>query len=77
VADVVEAELFGLLFQWGDQAFVEADGGTAFAANNVVMMVIRLLGEIEGFSGQDDPLDQAGLPEGLQDAVDGGAVADL
>ena len=40
VADVVEAELFGLLFQWGDQAFVEADRGTAFAADNVVMMVI-------------------------------------
>jgi hypothetical protein len=42
----------------------------------MVMMVAGLLGKIEGFAVQNDPLDQAGLPEGLEDSVDGGAVAD-
>ena len=73
----MEAELFGLLFQWGDQAFVETDGGAAFPADDVVMMVIRFLGKIEGFAPEDDPLDEAGFSQGLQNPVDGGAVADL
>lgn len=77
VADVVEAELFGLFFQRGEQAFVEADGGAAFSADDMVMVVAGLLGKIEGFPCQNDSLEQAGFPQGLKDAVDGGAVADL
>jgi hypothetical protein len=50
VADILEAELFGLFFQWGDQALIETDGGAAFPADDVVMMVIRFLGKIEGFA---------------------------
>ena len=44
VADVMEAELFGFFFQRGDEAFVEADGGAAFSADDVVMVVAGLLG---------------------------------
>ena len=48
--DVVEAELFGLLFQGGDQALVETDGRAAFPADDVVMVVAGLLGKIEGLA---------------------------
>ena len=77
VTDVVEAELFGLLFQGGDQALVEADGGAAFTADDMVMVVVGLLGKVEGFSAQNDTLNQAGFAEGLQDAINRGSVADL
>lgn len=73
----MEAELFGFFFQRGDKAFVEAYGGAAFSADDVVMVVAGLLGKIEGFALQDEALNEAGLPEGLEDAVDGGAIADL
>ena len=77
VVDVVEAELFGPLFKGGDEAFVQADGGAAFPADDVVMVVAGLLGKIEGFALQEEALNEAGLPEGFEDAVDGGAIADL
>ena len=77
VPDVVKAELFGLLFQGGDQALVETDGGAAFPADDVVMVVAGFLRKIEGLSRQNDPLNQAGFAEGLQNAINGGAVADL
>ena len=77
VTDIVETELFGFLFQGGDQAFVEADRGTAFPADNVVMVMTGLLGKIKGLASQDNALDQTSFAEGLQYAVDGGPVADL
>jgi len=77
MADIAEAELFGPFFQRRDEAFVQADGGAAFPADNVVMVVAGLLGKIEGFSGENDPLDQARLPQRFQDAVDRGPVTDL
>jgi hypothetical protein len=40
VADVVEAELFGLLFEGGDEALIQADGGATLPADNVVMVVV-------------------------------------
>jgi hypothetical protein len=73
----VEAKLFGFLFQRGDQAFVETDRGTAFPADDVVMVMVGLLGKIEGLASQDNALDQTGFAEGLQYAVDGGPVADI
>ena len=77
VANLTETELFGFFFQRGDQTFIEADGTAAFSADDVVMMVIGLLGKIQGFAGKNDPLDQAGFPERFQNSVDGGPVADL
>ena len=59
----MEAELFGLLFQWGDQAFVETDGRAAFPADDVVVVMAGLLGKIEGLARQDEALNEAGLPE--------------
>jgi len=61
VADVVEAELFGLLFQGGDQALIETDRGAAFPADDMVMVVAGLLGKVERLARQNDPLDQAGF----------------
>ena len=61
VADIVEAELLGLLFQRGDQALIETDGGAAFPADDMVMVVAGLLGKVEGLARQNDPLDQAGF----------------
>ena len=46
VADVAEAELAGFFFQGGDEAFVEADGGVALPADDVVVMVVGFLGKI-------------------------------
>ena len=46
VADVAEAEFFRRFFEGGDEAFVEADGGVALPADDVVVMVVRLLGKI-------------------------------
>lgn len=77
MADVVEAELFSLLFQRRDQTFVEADRGAAFPADNMVMVVTGLLRKIERLSRQNDPLHQAGFAEGLQNTVNGRPVADL
>jgi hypothetical protein len=39
VTDVAEAKSFGRLFQGGDEALVQANGGAAFPADNVVMVV--------------------------------------
>jgi len=77
VADVAEAKLLGLLLQWGDQTFIQADGGAAFPADDVVMVVTGLLGKIKGFPVENDPLDETCFPQGFQNAVDGGAIADL
>lgn len=77
MADLVESELLGLFFQRRDQALVEANGGAAFAADDVVMVVTGLLGKVEGFPAQNDALNQAGFAKGLEDAIDGGPVADL
>ena len=73
----MESQLLGFFFQRGDQALVETDGGAAFPADDVVMVMTGLLGKIEGLASQDNTLDQTNLAEGLQDAVDGGPVADL
>ena len=77
MADVVEAELFSLLFQRRDQTFVEADRGAAFPADNMVMVVTGLLRKVESLARQNDPLNQAGLAEGFQNTVNGRPVADL
>ena len=77
VADVAEAKSFGRLFQGGDEAFVQTNGGAAFPADDVVMVVAGLLGKIESFALQDEALNEAGLPEGLEDSINGGAIADL
>jgi len=77
VVNILKAELAGFFFQWGDEALVEADGGAALAANDVVMVVARLLGQVEGFAIEGDSLGEAGLAERVEDAVDGGAVAHL
>ena len=77
MTDIVKAELFSLFFQRGDQALIETDGGAAFPADDVVMVVAGFLRKIEGLSCQNDPLNQAGFAEGLQNSINGGAVADL
>ena len=77
VVNILKAELVGFFFQWGDEALVEADGGAALAANDVVMVVARLLGQVEGFAFEGESLGEAGLAEGVEDSVDGGAVAHL
>jgi len=77
MADVMKAELAGLLFQWRDEAFVQADGRAAFPADNVVMVVVRLFREVERFSFENEALDQAGLPQGFQNSIHRGSVADL
>jgi hypothetical protein len=41
------------------------------------MVVVCLLREVERFALENEALDQAGLPEGLEDSVNGGAIADL
>jgi hypothetical protein len=56
VADVVEAELTGFFLKRGNQALVEADGGVAFAADDVVVMMLRLLRKVESFSPKRDSL---------------------
>ena len=47
----------------------------AFAADDVVVMVIRLFGKVESFSFEGDSLEEACLAEGFEDSVDGGAIA--
>ena len=73
----MEAELTGFFFQGGDQALVEADGGVALAADDVVVMVVGLLGKVKGFAFEGESLGEACLAEGVEDPVDGGAVAQL
>jgi hypothetical protein len=75
VADVVEAELTGFFFQGRNQALVEADGGVAFAADDVVVMVLRLLGKVESFSPKRDSLQEAGFIKGFEDPIDSGSIA--
>ena len=77
VVNILKAELVGFFFQWGDEALVEADGGAALAANDVVMVVARLLGKIKSFALEGESLGEASLVERVEDAVDGGAVAHL
>lgn len=73
----MEAELAGFFFQRRDQTFIEADGGAAFPADDVVMVMAGLLRKIKGLALENESLNQAGLPEGFQNSVDGGPVADL
>jgi len=75
VADVVEAELTGFFFQGRNQALVEADGGVAFAADDVVVMVLRLLGKVESFSPKRDSLQETGFIKGFEDPIDSGSIA--
>jgi len=75
VADVVEAELTGCFLKRGNQALVEADGGVAFAADDVVVMVLRLLGKVESFSPKRDSLQKAGFIKGFEDPIDSGSIA--
>ena len=44
MTDIVKAELLGFFFQRVDQALVETDGGAAFPADNVVVVMAGLLG---------------------------------
>jgi hypothetical protein len=76
VADIAEAELTGFFFQRGDEAFIQADRGAAFPADNVVMVVAGLLGKIKGFPVKNDPLDETCFPQGFQNAVDRSPVTD-
>jgi hypothetical protein len=75
VADVVEAELTGFFLKRGNQTLVEADGGVAFAADDVVVMVLRLLGKVESFSPKRDSLQEAGFIKGFEDPIDSGSIA--
>ena len=77
MADIAEAELAGFLFQWGDEAFVQANGGATFSANDVMMVVVRLLGEVKRFALENEALDQAGFAKGLENAIHRGPVADF
>ena len=77
VADVLEAELAGFFLERCDEALVEANGRATLAANDVVMMVTGLLGQVEGFAFEGESLGEAGLAEGVEDSIDGGAVAHL
>ena len=38
-------------------------------------MVTGLLGQVEGFAFEGESLGEAGLAEGVEDSIDGGAVA--
>ena len=75
VADVAEAELTGFFLKRGNQALVEADGGVAFATDDVVVMVLRLLRKVESFSPKRDSLQEAGFIKGFEDPIDSGSVA--
>jgi hypothetical protein len=75
VADVVEAELTCFFLKRGNQALVEADGGVAFAADDVVVMVLGLLGKVESFSPKRDSLQEAGFIKGFEDPIDSGSIA--
>lgn len=75
MADVAEAELTGFFLKRGNQALVEADGGVAFAADDVVVMVLRLLREVESFSPKRDSLQEAGFIKGFEDPIDSSAIA--
>ena len=75
MADVVEAELTGFFLKRGNQALVEADGGVAFAADDVVVMVLGLLGKVESFSPKRDSLQEAGFIKGFEDPIDSGSIA--
>ena len=71
----MEAELTGFFLKRGNQALVEADGGVAFAADDVVVMVLRLLGKVESFSPKRDSLQEAGFIKGFEDPIDSGSIA--
>ena len=71
----MEAELAGFFLERCDQALVEADGGVAFAADDVVVMVLRLLGKVESFSPKRDSLQEAGFIKGFEDPIDSGSIA--
>jgi hypothetical protein len=75
VADVVEAELTCFFFQGRNQALVEADGGVTFAADDVVVMVLRLFREVESFSPKRDSLQEAGFIKGFENPIDSGSIA--
>ena len=75
MADVVEAELTGFFLKRGNQTLVEADGGVAFAADDVVVMVLRLLRKVEGFTPKRDSLQKAGFIKGFEDPIDSGSIA--
>ena len=46
VVNVLKAELAGFFLERCDEALVEADGGVTFAADDVVVVVVRLLGKV-------------------------------
>ena len=71
----MKPKLPGFFFQSGNQALVEADGGVALAADDVVVMVISLFREVESFSAKRDSLKKAGFIKRFEDPVDGGAIA--
>jgi hypothetical protein len=75
VADVVEAELTCFFLKRGNQALVEADGGVAFAAYDVVVMVLRLLRKVKSFSPKRDSLQESGFIQGFEDPIDSGSIA--
>jgi len=54
---------------------VEADGGVAFATDDVVVMVVRLLRKVESFSPKRDSLQETGFIKGFENPIDGGAIA--
>ena len=39
------------------------------------MVVVGLFGQVESFSFERDSLDETSLAEGLEDPIDGGAIA--
>lgn len=41
------------------------------------MMVTGLLGQVEGFAFEGESLGEAGMAEGVEDSIDGGAVAHI
>ena len=65
----------GFFLKRGNQALVEADGGVAFAADDVVVMMLRLLWKVESFSPKRDSLQEAGFIQGFEDPIDSGSIA--
>ena len=71
----MEAELTCFFLKRGNQALVEADGRVAFAADDVVVMVLGLLGKVESFSPKRDSLQETGFIKGFEDPIDSGSIA--
>lgn len=74
---VLEAESAGFLFQWGNQALIEADGSPTLAAYNMVVVMFGFLEKKEFFAANEDLLDQTGFEQGVENPVDRGSVASL